>query len=253
MDMTELLYHDLQRVLLRTPKEVLELLQKHPQKLFVAGGFIRACIANEEVSDIDLFAPSKEEAQEWARQLAYGPDVVTIGKALHETQNAITVLGLKYPAQFIHRWTFSYPNEALQSFDFTIAKAAFWAERYQKEVVWKSSCDSRFYADLAAKRLIYTSPSRIEEAGGSLLRVLKFYQRGYRIPLDHFGATIARIVSAVDMNNLPLRPKNHRKPPYSHEQAVAVAITKLLREVDPEIDPNHIAHFPEEGYGKDSQ
>ena len=43
-------------------------------------------------------------------------------------------------------------------------------------------CNIRFYPDLAARRLVYTSPLRNEDAGGSILRVLKFYQRGYRIP-----------------------------------------------------------------------
>ena len=97
--------------------------------------------------------------------------------------------------------------------------------------------DDRFYADLAAKRLIYRSPLRNEDAGGSLLRVLKFYQRGYRIPLNSLGAVIARLVNAVDEEKIGAFAGNH-------EQKLAKVLTALLHEVDPAIDPEHIAHLP---------
>ena len=99
---------------------------------------------------------------------------------------------------------------------------------------WCSACDPRFYADLAAKRLVYRSPERNEDAGGSMLRVLKFYQRGYRIPLDSLGAVIARLIQGV------------KDPILLNEPKLARTLSGLLREVDPDIDPNHIAHLPSE-------
>lgn len=89
----------------------------------------------------------------------------------------------------------------------------------------------RFYPDLAAKRLTYCAPKRIEEAGGSLLRVLKFYRRGYIIPLDSLAAVIARLTSPPGADS-------------SGELQVAGEYLKLLRMVDPEVDPTHEAHEP---------
>jgi hypothetical protein len=241
----ELMWHDLERCLRRCPTIVLELLKRHAGLAFIAGGFVRACVSGEEISDIDIFASEKEQAEAWAGEIR-----IDKSAPLWRTPNAITVCGQghRYPVQFIHRWTFSNPFRALNSFDFTISKAAFWADPQLvmlNAVPWKSACDERFYADLAAKRLIYTSPIREEEPGGSLLRVLKFYQRGYRIPLNSLGAVVGRCIKGVDFEHLPQRKREpSHKPPYTREQAIAVAVTQLLREVDPEIDPNHIAHLP---------
>jgi hypothetical protein len=216
-------------------------MKKYPNVLFAAGGFIRSCITNEHVSDIDLFTPSKEQARDLAQELA---SASTSGK-IHETDNALTVKGFRTPIQFIHRWTFTKPEDALESFDFTIAMAAFWCD---KTSGWQSCCGDRFYQDLAAKRLIYRSPIRNEDAGGSMLRVLKFYQRGYRIPLDSLGAVIARLNSGIEWDDLPLHRTSGNR-----ERAVAMVVTGLLREVDPLIDATHAAHLPSEDDGFDMQ
>lgn len=236
-----LMWHDLQWCLRRCPDPVLDLIKKYPNALFAAGGFIRSCITNEHVSDIDLFTPSKEQARDLAQELA---SASTSGK-IHETDNAFTVKGFRTPIQFIHRWVFTKPEDALESFDFTIAMAAFW---YDKTLGWQSCCGDRFYQDLAAKRLIYRSPIRNEDAGGSMLRVLKFYQRGYRIPLDSLGAVIARLNSGIKWDDLPIHLTGGNR-----ECAVARVITGLLREVDPLIDATHAAHLPSEDDSFDTQ
>ena len=229
---SQLAWHDLQWCLKRCPASVLELLKKHPDTLFVAGGFIRSCVTNERINDIDLFAPSKDIARQYAEELAAADSLKTI----YETDNAFTVkLKGRVMAQFIHRWTFSEPYSCIESFDFTIACAAFWwheinyvGGRVGGE--WRSLCDDDFYADLAGKRLVYRSPVRNEDAGGSMLRVLKFYQRGYRIPLDSLAAVIARLNAGVK----EYAPGEHR---------YAKIVCGLLREVDPDIDPHHVAHL----------
>ncbi|KKK50630.1 hypothetical protein LCGC14_3123090 [marine sediment metagenome] len=66
-----------------------------------------------------------------------------------------------------------------------------------------------------------------------MLRVLKFYQRGYRIPLDSLGAVIARCVTGIDFEKID-----------STEENYAFVLTGLLREVDPLVDPEHISHLP---------
>ena len=227
----QLLTEDLVWCVNRLPKLLRKLMKERPNKLVVAGGFIRSCIANEEVNDIDVFSPSVEEAQLCVSILKLaGPDVLKVVK----TENALTVCTKPYPIQFIHKWVYAKPEEVIPSFDFTIARAAIWFDGTN----WVSACDNRFYLDLAAKRLVYCSPIRNEAAGGSMLRVLKFYQRGYRIPLDSMGAVIARLMQPIDMAALNDRPAEER------EKQLAKVLTGLLREVDPNVDPEHIAHLP---------
>lgn len=248
--MRELSWHDLQWCLRRTPHAVMELLKEKPSEVFLAGGFIRACITNEHISDLDLFVPSKDAATLAAAFLLRKIK----GATSTDTKNAITVHGAKIPIQIIHRWTYTRPDDLMRSFDFTIAMAGFWWDKGEEildtakdgsftvtlNIVepqpgkWRSICHDRYYEDLAAKRLIYTSPIRNEDAGGSILRVLKFYQRGYRIPIDSLGAVIARLMSGVEVRDL------------TDQEHTAKIITGLLREVDPAIDPSHVAHLPAE-------
>lgn len=66
-----------------------------------------------------------------------------------------------------------------------------------------------------------------------MLRVLKYYQRGYRIPLDSFGAVLARLLIAV-------RDKDR-----IDEDFMAKIITGLLVEVDPAGIIDHEAYLPQ--------
>ncbi len=196
------------------PKDVRELLQEHPRRLFLAGGFIRASIAKEDISDIDLISPSQVYAATYADLLMARRNLTLDGRFTSE--NAITLRGSP-PVQFVHRWVYDDPVKCIESFDFTIARAAIWYEDG-----WKSACDPDYYADLAAKRLVYLSPVREEAAGGSLLRVLKFYRKGYTIPLDSLAAVLARATSGCT------------------GPGVEQAILGRLREVDPSLpDAEH--------------
>lgn len=221
--------HDLLWCVRRLPRPVVALCKAHPNDVFIAGGYIRSRITGERVNDVDLFVKNAASARTFALEVVGGDDPVAAEKRLHTTANAITVKRIAPTVQFIHRWTFEHPTDIIQSFDFTIASAVLWWDGGN----WRSTCHGTFYADLAAKRLVYLSPKRNEDAGGSLLRVLKFYQRGYRIPLDSMGAVIARLVMGVKGDGL-LRGEEH----------AAKILTGLLREVDPNLDPDHIAHLP---------
>jgi hypothetical protein len=225
-------WRDLYWCVRRLPNQVANLLKEYGPRLFVAGGFIRACIAGEKVSDIDIMVGDAEFGKTVAKDFTIKHKL-----RLFESENAFTVLGLKLPVQFIHRWTYSTPEEVISSFDFTIAQAVFWHEKEQDgKPKWNGLAARTYYQDLAAKRLVYTAPRRKEEAGGSILRVLKFYQRGYRIPIDSFGLVIARLVGAVDFSRIDR----------GNENEVAVILAGLLREVDPLVDPENFAHFPSE-------
>lgn len=205
--------HDLKWAVRRLPYDVRKLMITHGMKVMLAGGYIRSIIANEPINDIDLFGPSKDYAEACAKELAgeHG--------RLHTTQYAISVSTMKPMVQFIHRWTYEEPRALIESFDFTIASAAMWWSFEEQQ--WKSLCDESFYEDLAAKRLVYRRPERNEDAGGSFLRVLKFYQKGYRIPLDSLAAVIERLDRGVD------RQKGDTREFYEK------VIHGLLREVDP--------------------
>lgn len=229
--MMKLSKHDLLWLIRRLPEPVAGLLRSSP-KLFVAGGYIRSVIANEPVNDIDIFAPSKDLAALASKSLSHRNEVA------HETPNAFTIKTHGgNVVQFIHRWTFDTPEACLASFDFTIACAALW---YDGD--WKTLADDNFYADLAGRRLVYRKPVRNEDAGGSMLRVLKFYQRGYRIPLDSLGAVIARLMSGV-MQDEAAR-KAFESMTEGWEDEIAKQATGRLREVDPMVDPTGDAHLP---------
>jgi hypothetical protein len=203
-------------------------------RIFVGGGYLRSIVAGEKINDVDVFVSSKETAELLAYKLAREKSDVYV------TDNAFTVKG-KLPIQIIHRWLFDDAEGVVNSFDFTVCAAAFYyapSGNSWKEG-WSSYINARFYQDLAAKRLVYQMPERNEDAGGSMLRVLKYYQKGYRIPLDSLGKVMARMVKEIRFDEFPMGQTNAE-----YESYIAKLLTAMLVEVDPAIDPEHIAHLP---------
>lgn len=225
---------DLNSCVRRLPKKLANLMKKHGSKIVVAGGFIRSVITGEFISDVDIFAGNKNQSEIFATELQGD-------NKFHKTDNAFTVTNIKPKPQFIFRWVYDKPEDVLTSFDFTICQAAFWWDVDIEK--WKGVCSPKFYKDLAAKRLIYLSPIRNEDAGGSMLRVLKYYQRGYRIPLDSLGAVIARLMTGVDEEKLEdsLRIMG---PETTEEKRMGEILTGLLYEVDPNAIIDHRHYLP---------
>lgn len=217
--MQQLNKYDLQWCVRRLPWGLRAAMKKN--EIIVAGGYIRSCATNEKINDIDIFMPSPSLAEETAIFLAEENKTRLI-----KTDNAITVKGFNPVLQFVTRWTYSDPLEVICSFDFSVCQSAFWWDHYCEK--WQSVCSDSFYQDLASKRLIYTAPERHEDAGGSLLRVLKYYQRGYRITLDSYAGTIARMVKEIDFDRA------------TDEIGIKKVLKGLLVEVDPSLDPDHI-------------
>jgi len=190
-------------------------------RVFVAGGFIRDSIINEPPSDIDLFCARKTDADLLVISLK------TLGAKLEFTSPNARSFSLENGTkiQVVTRWEFpGGPLECIREFDFTIAAAVVWWDG----AVWQSVCHDNFYPDLAARRLVYMSPCREEEAGGSFLRLLKFYRRGYSAPLSTMSQLVTRIVDKVDMGKI------------SDNNTMESVIRALLVEVDPSMDPDHI-------------
>lgn len=219
--MTELADHDLRFVVQRLPKDIRELLTQNPKLLMVGGGFIRATIAGEVPSDIDLFGSSKEFLEAVAQLLVATRNAKGEGARIHKTKNAITVITPNRMAiQFITRWTFQNAQDLVASFDFTVCQAAVFRHGSKSNSPWGSSIGDRFYMDLAARRLHYTFPIREEEAGGSMLRVLKYVKRGYSIQVTSLGGVISRLTNAMEKSALAgTNPE--------------IVLAGLLREVDP--------------------
>lgn len=214
---------DLTLVLSRVPRDVRELLIKH--KLFLAGGFIRATIAGETPSDIDLLGPDKIKLLEMGLALA-----LERGAKTHSTDNALTIISPpRLPVQFITRWLVDSAEQLIAQFDFTVVQACIWFDQESK--TWQSVCNKDFYADLAARRLVYTSPKRHEDAGGSMLRVIKYIQRGYIIQAPSLARVMSRMVAAINVARMELRVEGDNK--YLSEAVAGLALLMLLREVDP--------------------
>lgn len=214
--MIELSNDDMRRIIGFMPKDIIKLMRVYP--IYLAGGYIRARIAGEDVSDIDLFAPTKEQCEIYADTLSGARGVTP-----YKTKNAFTIISPpRLPVQFIHRWTYNDPCDLLNSFDFTIARACIWFDRSAE--AWRSMAADTFYMDLAPRRLRYCQPSRSEDAGGSLLRVQKFLKRGYDISPEEFGKVLARLIDKVEPGSEFWKES---------ESSKARILTGFLRQVDP--------------------
>lgn len=253
--MNKLTWHDLQFALIRVPKLLLKTMKLPAWKnrVFVGGGFLRSIVTGDPVNDVDIFVPDLDTAEALAVELVCQrvfkkdhnacskEEFESATKRIYRTDNALTLCCFSPVLQIIHRWTFDSPAQVITSFDFTCCAAVFWWDGE----AWDSVCDDRFYPDVAAKRLVYRLPDRNEDAGGSMLRVLKYYQKGYRIPLDSLAAVIGRLVAGVNFKKINMKRltmEDTRIPEFEFSRIIC----GLLREVDPAIDPKHVAHLPAE-------
>lgn len=224
---------DLRQIITRLPRDVVDLLKTDP-RLFVAGGFIRSVIAGETVNDVDVWGPDATTLDVAARLL----NEKRKDARLHKTDNAITVLSQgRIPVQFITRWGFIFLEEAVKSFDFTVCAAA--VRFNQRTSLWESSCHESFYPDLAAKRLTYCFPQRVEDCGGSMLRVIKYVRRGYNIQVLSLAGVVSRLVGGIE----------HIEA-LTDEVLRARVIGGKLREVDPLLVIDGIELVEEDEHGQ---
>lgn len=206
------------------PDELVGLLRQYRDELVVAGGLVRACVAGEVPSDVDVFTRGRDLAREAATRLVVEAGRVGVAASSHESSCAVTVRSSRHlPVQFIHRWPFESPEELIGGFDFTISKAAIWSDG----MGWCSVADPCFYQDVSMRRLQYAAPERDDEAGDALLRVLKFYRRGYRISLVSLAKVVSRLV-AVDR---------------SSEQVGVAALFDKLQAADDGSDVEGLSYF----------
>lgn len=205
---------DLMWCIRHTPKEVKNAMESLGPKVSIGGGFIRSCITGDKLNDIDMFVDSKDTRDRVVEMLKGMTMKVVYSK------NAYTLITHSTPIQVIFRWLYPNPSDILRDFDFTISCAVMWFDNG----VWVGKVHGDYYQDLAAKRLVYTYPNRDEDAGGSALRVLKYYRKGYNITLNSYAGVISRLVSGI---------RNDGGSVVTDEKERAKILTGLLVEVDP--------------------
>lgn len=156
-------------------------------QVFVAGGYVRAVVAGERPSDVDVFTQGEETSKALARKL--GGKFASWGYKEAEakldldpeagpfvTEFATSGVLDKLLVQIIHRWTFEEPEDILQHFDFTVTQAVVWYQGGE----WRSACTPRFYPDVASKRIHYVQSRRTAlESVGTLHRLMKYVRKGY--------------------------------------------------------------------------
>lgn len=171
----------------RLPAAMLDALVRRPEDLVLAGGFVRDVVTGDAIRDVDLFASSKEVAVEVANELA-----VEMGAGVY-VGNSVFTLSSSPPVQVAFCRPFDRPEEVVEKFDFAVCRASLWHDGES----WQSKVDPRFYPDAASRRLRYCSPDREEDhPGASLVRILRFYERGYRVSLCSLARVVAKLVKA---------------------------------------------------------
>lgn len=203
---------DVIRVIWSLPIEIKNIAKT--DSVIVAGGFIRAIVAKEPISDIDLFGD-----KETLEAIAGDRESENCCK-IFRTDRSITLIDwLKHPIQLVIGFPHSDPVKLIESFDFTICQACvYWDKTNEK---WHSLCSDDFYFDLAAKRLHYTEQG---VPPASLLRVKKFIKKGYTISAQELAVIVAGIIKEIKWGKV--QPTDYDR------------VKQLLIGIMNELDPN---------------
>lgn len=152
-------------------KEVME-------ELYIAGGMIRSLIIEEEIKDIDVWFKSDK--------------LINKIKALNlgfTSQNAVSFYTSGYQFQLVFSRT-QQPLDLVEEFDFTM-----------NQNYYDPSTNEIYIADYEAvknKQLIVSPKCR--NALGTLARVNKFNQRGYKIPCRNDLLRLGVLISKEPIN-----------------------------------------------------
>lgn len=188
---------DIKKVVFALPTYIQELMKRHPGKVLLAGGFIRAIVANESPRDIDLFVNDKMDSARWL-------DDMSISRKEHDqdwaTQPA-SAPGSNLGIQTSWRYKFKEPYEVIDQFDYIITKAAVWFDEGddKRSPSWTGICHDQFYRDVAHKTLTYCC-ERDTEYLLSIPRLLKFIQRGYTIGPKSLADVITKTCLSLDLS-----------------------------------------------------
>lgn len=179
---------DLRKVVFALPEEIQKMMRKHPGQVVVAGGFIRALVANEDINDIDVFIDTETNCKKWAddEDLDYESREKHLYLEGEEGEPEI---------QIIWRYPFKQPVEIPDSFDYTVCKAAVWFSNGDKNRPpgFVGTCHKNFYRDIARRMLVYET-NRDTERLESIPRLIKYIAYGYAIEPKSLAEVVSRTV-----------------------------------------------------------
>ena len=180
------------------------ILKDHPNQLIVAGGLLRAVVEGEDPTDVDVFVRDRKAMSRAVMRLN------DLGWVPYTSPKAVTFrLAGRLPVQLIDRWPFDSPLGLIATFDYTMSQAALWHDGDD----FRSVASPFFYEEVETKTLTFASPNRSDRDGDAVLRLLKFYRRGYRISLAGLADVLGRLAA-------PRREDEH--------EVAAVLLGKLL-------------------------
>lgn len=185
---------DVVRVAAALPPTLAKAMHAHRgMAMVVAGGFVRDVVSGRRPRDVDVFVGTEDDVA--AVDAVLRP--AATGEP-HVTDNATGYVVDGRLVQVVTRWTFTDAWEVLRGFDFTVAQAAVWHEAER----WWGGVGPSFYADLAARRLrlsgVLPDERTPEEAGGTLMRLVKHSRRGYVATPDTVAACAWAAVAACE-------------------------------------------------------
>lgn len=193
---------DIERVLNHLPDAVVQAMCKWPNRVVLAGGFIRAIMARESARDIDLFLPnngvdadkvnnflkgSKEKAKagEQSSEVSMSAGFFRTPEAKTQVSSDVLEVQLIWVYDYVH------PVEVPNQFDYTIAKAAVWFDGES----WAGSVHKDFFRDLACKRLVFDEVRTRGERANFALRLAKLVSYGYKLDPASCPNLIASVVA----------------------------------------------------------
>lgn len=183
---------DLRRIVMSLSFKVREAIRRNPEKVVLAGGYIRALVANELVHDVDLFVSSEKEAKSTCQgvKLLFKPKDLCLSCDDKGTE-----------VQVVWRYPFKTPIDVPNQFDYTVSKAAVWFSEGDKNTPagFRRICHERFYVDIARKVLVYDS-IRDEEQATGFPRLLKYTTYGYSIEPESLAEVITRMCLSMNFD-----------------------------------------------------
>lgn len=181
------------------PPEVRDLLMDCGEHLCVAGGFCRDILAGRDPKDIDVFGVSKRVMDDTID--TFGWENTWNRK---QTANAVTFEPFfpkdgEIPVQFVTRVYYESHEDLINSFDFSVCQIGVYFDGKQ----WIGLCSEQCWKDIPLQKATYMDPDRDEDPGGSLLRMVKFAGKGYKIGETDVANVVGRFYS-----NLSGEPKS---------------------------------------------
>jgi hypothetical protein len=188
----------------------------------VCGGAVNATFTNSTINDLDFYLKDSKYRDECAAWL------YSMFPEKFHTQNAITFKRKaehsrkKYVVQLITRFSGS-AHDIFDWFDFTITHCAYDFEEDKFEF------GSRFFPDLAKRRLVYSGASKYPIC--AMYRTSKYVARGFILP----GATIMHIALSI----VQLKIENYKDLKEQLMGIDTIYLQGLLNAKDPNAPVNY--------------